>query len=47
MPSGRFERMMKDSKGTRICLRVFLDLLNDFITDDLIYQSQERERAKH
>lgn len=47
MPTGEFERMIKDSKGSKICLGVHLDLLNCFIIDDQIYLPQESEETKN
>lgn len=47
MPTGEFERMIKDSKGSKICLGVYLDLLNCFIIDDQIYLPQESEETKN
>lgn len=46
MPTGKFERMMKDSEGNKICLGVFLDL-NCSIIDDLIYLPQKSVKAKN
>lgn len=47
MPTGEFERMIKDSKGSKVCLGVYLDLLNCFIIDDQIYLPQESEETKN
>lgn len=47
MPTGKFERMIKDLKGRKICLGVFLELLNCFIIDDLIYLLQEIIKTKN
>lgn len=46
MPTGEFERMIKDSKGSKVCLGIHLDLLNCFIIDDQIYLPQESEETK-
>lgn len=47
MPTGRFERMIKDSKGNKLRLGVFLDVLCCFIIDDLTYLPQKREKTKN
>lgn len=47
MPTAEFERMIKDSKGSKICLGIHLDLLNCFIIDDQIYLPQESEETKN
>lgn len=47
MPTGKFERIIKDSKGNKICLGVFLDLFNCFIIDDLTYLPQESIKTKN